>query len=94
MVVVLPLLYAVACALIAVHGFIVLRHMTRRTPHLRRSAFILLTMGGFIGCLEALDAMVPTASLVVLTVGALLLLIAGPRWRFADRQHHKPGTMQ
>lgn len=91
----LSLLYGLVCAVVAVHAFGVLTHMTRRTANLRRSAFILLAWGGFIGVIEMWVQTFPVLSLLSLAAGGCLLLAAGVRWPLGHRaRYERPRSMR
>jgi hypothetical protein len=90
----LSLLYGLACAVVAVHAFGVLTDMNRRTANLRRSAFILLAWGGFIGMIEMWVQTFPVLSLFSLVAGGCLLLAAGVRWPLGHRaRYERPRSM-
>lgn len=86
---VLMLLYAIGCTVVAVHGFVVLVHMTRQTHHGRRLAFIGLTAGGMVGVLEMWAKAVPVMSLSLLASGAVLLVLAGVRMQQSYRARYQ-----
>lgn len=79
MVVALWLLYLSACTVLAWYGIRALFHMTRRTHHLRRVAFLALTVGPGAAVLEAIGQHPPLLSAVSIAAGAGLLLMIGAR---------------
>jgi peptidoglycan/LPS O-acetylase OafA/YrhL len=76
---ILMLIYGAACTLVGWCGLRALYRMSPRTPHLRRSAFILLTLGAACAYIEAIRALPPMASALCIAVGACLLLLCGAR---------------
>lgn len=75
------LAYAVLCVVLAWRSFDTLRCMSRRSPHGRRIAFVLLASASLIGLLEVYERHVPLASMSLLLAGALLLAACGMRRR-------------
>lgn len=77
----LLLCYLLACTVVAWYGVRAIFHMTRRTPHLRRAAFILLTAGAGCAFIETSLRAPPLLSAAGLAIGVSLLLLVGVRTR-------------
>ncbi|MCU0949512.1 MAG: hypothetical protein MUC68_00285 [Burkholderiaceae bacterium] len=75
----LMLIYGAACTAIGWAGLRALYRMSPRTPHVRRAAFLLMTLGAACGYIEALRGLPPQASALFIVVGAGLLLLVGAR---------------
>ena len=75
----LTLIYGAACTIVGWYGLRALYRMGPRTPHVRRAAFVFLTLGAGCGYIESFQQMQPMASAFFIALGACLLLIVGAR---------------
>jgi hypothetical protein len=95
---ILMLIYGAACTVVGFCGLRALYRMSPRTSHLRRAAFIALTLGAACGYLEAWRQLPPLASALFIVIGAGLLLLAGARTGGAcqrvDRAPLPPPTLR
>ncbi len=72
-------IYLAACTVVAFIGLRALYRMGRRTSHVRRAAFVLLTLGAALGYLEVVRGLTPMASSLFIVAGTSLLLLVGAR---------------
>ena len=72
-------IYLAACTVVAFIGVQALYRMGRRTSHVRRAAFVLLTLGAALGHLEVVRGLTPMASSLLIVAGTCLLLLVGAR---------------